>query len=95
MHDILGMLAFFILIGAQFAGVIVVHRWQTENRSTEGRQSGSGLKPLTAAVVKSDGGERYSQRREISRRVRLREASASEPPMGRTVTHPSPEAARY
>jgi hypothetical protein len=31
----------------------------------------------------------------ISRRVRLREASASEPPMGRTVTHPSPEAARY
>jgi hypothetical protein len=63
-HDILGMLAFFILIGAQFAGVIVVHRWQAENRSTEGRQSGSGLKPLQAAVVKSDGGERCSQRRE-------------------------------
>jgi hypothetical protein len=36
-HDILGMLAFFILIGAQFAAVIVVHRWQTENSSTKGK----------------------------------------------------------
>ena len=29
-----------------------------EGRSFEAKQSGSGLKPLQAAVVKSDGGER-------------------------------------
>ena len=38
-------------------------------------------KPLQAAVVKSDGGERCSQRWDQSQRVRLREASASEPSM--------------
>jgi len=31
---------------------------------SRGRLSGTGLKPLQAAVVKSDGGERCSQRRE-------------------------------
>ena len=31
---------------------------------SRGRQSGSGLKPLQAAVVKSDGSERCSQRHE-------------------------------
>jgi hypothetical protein len=46
-HDILGMLAFFILIGAQFAGVIVVHRWQTENRSTAEGKANHGLESTT------------------------------------------------
>ena len=34
----------FILIGAQFAGAIVVHRWQTENRSTVGGKRTTDLK---------------------------------------------------
>jgi len=41
-------------------------RWR---RTLRGRQSGSGLKPLQAAVAKSDGGERCSQRRDKFRRV--------------------------
>ena len=52
----------------------------------EGRPFGFGdqvadPKPPQAAVVKSDGGERCSQRWDQSQRVRLREASASEPSM--------------
>jgi hypothetical protein len=58
MHDILGMLAFFILIGAQFAGVIVVHRWQTENRSTAGGKRTTDLnaprKLITALSCRDD-----------------------------------------
>src|SRR5215467_9161062 len=46
-----------------------------------GRQSGAGLKPPQAAVVKSDGGERCGNVGTWSRQARLREASASEPPM--------------
>ena len=57
-HDILGMLAFFILIGAQFAGVIVVHRWQTENRSTaEGKRTTdlkAPRKSITALSCRDD-----------------------------------------
>src|SRR6266568_3204315 len=46
-----------------------------------GRQSGSGLKPPQAAVVKSDGGERCGNAGMRFRQARLGEASASEPPM--------------
>src|SRR6266567_2950013 len=46
-----------------------------------GRQSGSGLKPPQAAVVKSDGGERCGNAGARFRQARLREASASKPPM--------------
>src|SRR6266516_1708142 len=46
-----------------------------------GRQSGSGLKPPQAAVVKSDGGERCGNAGTRFRQARLREASASEPSM--------------
>src|SRR6266446_446600 len=46
-----------------------------------GRQSGVDLKPPQAAVVKSDGGERCGNVGTSSRQARLREASASEPPM--------------
>jgi hypothetical protein len=57
-YDILGMLAFFILIGAQFAGVIVVHRWQTENRSTAGGKRTTDLKAprklITALSCRDD-----------------------------------------
>jgi hypothetical protein len=50
-HDILGTLAFFILIGAQFAAVIVVHRWQTENRSTtEGKRTTDLKAPRITAL---------------------------------------------
>jgi len=45
------------------------------------RQSGADPKPLQAAVVKSDGGERCRNVGTRSRQVRPREASASEPPM--------------
>ena len=41
----------------------------------------SGLKPPQAAVVKSDGGERCGNAGTRFRQARLREASASEPPM--------------
>src|SRR6266516_5065679 len=46
-----------------------------------GRQSGSGLKPPQAAVVKSDGGERCGNAGTRFRQARLREASESEPSM--------------
>src|SRR5450759_5252740 len=45
------------------------------------RRLQAGLKPRQAAVVKSDGSERCSERWDQSQRVRLREASASKPPM--------------
>src|ERR1700722_7514693 len=43
-------------------GVGLYERW---GRAPRGRQSGAGLKPLQAAVVKSDGGERCSKRRDL------------------------------
>ena len=47
------------------------------------RQSGAGVKPLQAAVVKSGGGERCSKRRDLipSGMVWSGEASESEPSM--------------
>src|SRR5271163_105452 len=42
-------------------GVELYERWGWAPRD---RQSGAGLKPLQAAVVKSDGGERCSKRRD-------------------------------
>jgi hypothetical protein len=59
-------------------GVELYERWGWTPR---GRQSGAGLKPLQAAVVKSDGGERCSKRRTQIRQVRSGEASESKPSM--------------
>jgi len=42
---------------SEYDGAQLYERWR---RSLRGRQSGSGLKPLQAAVAKSDGGERCS-----------------------------------
>ena len=52
-----------------------------EGRSLGFRQSGADPKPLQAAVVKSDGGERCRKVGTRSRQVRSREASESEPSM--------------
>ena len=46
-----------------------------------GRQSGAGLKPLQAAIAKSNGGERCRKAGTRFRQARLSEASASKPPM--------------
>jgi len=48
--------------------------------AVRGRQSGSGLKPPHAAVVKSDGSERCGNAGTRFRQARLRQASVSEPP---------------
>src|SRR6516162_1645496 len=53
-------------------------RWR---RALRGRQTGVDLKPPQAAVVKSNGGERCGNAGTRFRQARLREASASEPPM--------------
>src|SRR6266851_796302 len=50
-------------------------------KALRGRQSGVDLKPPQVAVVKSDGGERCGKVGTRFRQARLREASASEPPM--------------
>jgi hypothetical protein len=54
--------------------------YERRRRALRGRQSGSGLKPPQAAVVKSDGSERCGNAGTRFRQARLREASASEPP---------------
>src|SRR6516225_6459759 len=56
-------------------------RMATSSSTRRGRQSGADLKPPQAAAVKSRGGERCGNVGTRSRQARLREASASEPPM--------------
>src|ERR1019366_8926264 len=56
-------------------------RMATSSSTRRGRQSGSGLKPPQAAVVKSDGGERCGNAGTRFRQARFREASASKPLM--------------
>src|SRR6266699_5027186 len=56
-------------------------RMATSSSTRRGRQSGVDLKPPQAAVVKSDGGERCGKAGTRFRQARLREASASKPPM--------------
>src|SRR5215471_11643336 len=58
------------------------HRLGTTMRNRKalrGRQSGAGLKPPQAAVVKSDGGEHCGKAGTRFRQAWLREASVSEP----------------
>jgi len=65
-------------IAGPHGGMQLYERWR---RALRGRQSGADLKPPQAAVVKSNGGEHCGKVGTWSRQARLREASASEPPM--------------